>query len=616
MNKFLNVSANSKWLMGEKDLLSFFNTYETMVQTNNLSDIDMSKIDSHIESHIPVKLVDSSNLGAADKEALSLSVAAGNKKGGKVAIIEMFGTFLTRWDWFIYFYGGVAMDRVVQILDMLEADAQIDGVVFHIDSGGGALAGTELLGKRIAKFSKPTVAYCDNAAHSAAYWVASQCDSVMSASLTTYMGSIGVLMRHVSRAVQLENEGLEVTYVTAPQSTKKVKAPENKALSEEDFDALQAMLKQDADVFIGQVKKGRGSKVDIDAVSNADIFNSKKAKSLGLHDGIASDGLTSAIKKVMKLAKDGNSNSNKSVENNTEKSIEMKFANINIEGKNLSVLALATNNKLVLVKSSSLKELDDKLAGVELGSYDKKSLNEPQFKFESLGIEAQKASVVGVLTHSNDAFVLVDSEQLAGLETALVQASAEETAVEETTETVVEETVEESTEAVVEETVIEETAEETVVEETAVEETTEEIVEAVVEEATEEVVEETVEEVVAATTDTAATSNISPEITAMMDELRGQMAEFKATNTKLAEERDNAIAEKERITANANKVQKKLGKGKLITAQPDNGEENESFNLGNSDARANNASMAAMDILKERKQVTEKVYNKNNQMDI
>lgn len=601
--------------MGEKDLLSFFTTYETMVNTNNMSDIDMSKIESHIENHIPVRLVDSSNLGAEEKQALSISVAAGNNKGGKVAIIEMFGTFLTRWDWFIYFYGGVAMDRVIQILDILEKDAQIDGVVFHIDSGGGALAGTELLGKRIAKFSKPTVAYCDNAAHSAAYWVASQCDEIMSAGLTTYMGSIGVLLRHVSRAVQLENEGLEVTYVTAPQSTKKVKAPDNKALSEEDFDSLQAMLKQDAAVFISTVKKGRGTKVDIDAVSNADIFNSKKAKSLGLHDGMATDGINSAIKKVMKLANNGNSNSNKSVENNIEKSIEMKFENIKIEGKNLSILALGGNNKLVLVKTSSLKELDDKFAGVDLGSFDKKALAQPQYKFESLGIEAEKASVVNVMTSSKDAFVLVDSEQLAGLETALVTSSAESTeTVEETAEVV--ETTEESAEAVVEDAKVVEATEDTTieanVEETVVEETTETVVEDAVVETTEAVVEETpvVEETA------AATSNVSPEITAMLAEMKSEISEIKSTNAKLAEERDKAISEKDRIVENVNKVQKKMGKGTLITAQPDNSEVEETFNLGDTDARANNASIAAQQILQERSHVTDLVYNKENQMDI
>ena len=612
MEKLLNIANTRKWLMGEKDLMSFIDTHKAMVENKDFSKIDPKEVEKHIQSHIPVRMVDTANLPEQDKLALGLSIASSNKKtGGKVAIVEMFGTFLTRWDWWIYFYGGVAMDMAVELIDMLEKESLIDGVVLHIDSNGGSLAGTEALGKRIAKFKKPIVAFADNACHSAAYWVASQCDEILTSSETTYMGSIGVMMRHINRKVQLEQAGLELTYITAPQSTQKIKAPDNETLSEDDLSSLKNMLKQDATVFINQVKKGRGDRVDIDAVSNADIFNSRKAKSIGLHDGLATDGINSAIKRVLKLSKESSTNSNQSVEHNdVQKTLTMQYKNIKIEGKDLSIFALAKNNKLVLVSKSSMKELDDKMKGVNLEGLEKKTLDSAQTSFEAIGIEGTKASTLSVLSHSKDAFVMVDSEALAGLEAALVSADGggttdTEKEVEADVQTKVEET---TTETVVEN---QDTTTEEVGEQTEVEETTK------VEETTTETVVENQE----AKTDTS--SNISPEIQVLMDKMN-QVIEtnktLKGQVKTLSEGKLAAEQEKDRIVANVNEVQKKAGLGKLVT--DDNGGDDNaavSYELGNKDSRANNATITALQIISERnvnKLASKPVFNEDNQMEI
>lgn len=575
MKQLINTSISSKWLMPEADLIPFMQNYQAMVDSNKVSNLTKEEIEKHIAEHIPVKLVEASTLTDVQKQAFGLNfVSSGGRiSSGKVAVIEVFGTLFARWDFYVYWYGGVGMDMLGAILDTLEKDSTIDGVVLHIDSNGGELAGTEFLANKIWKYTKPINAYVENAAHSAAYWLASQCNEIYAASQTTYMGSIGVMMRHVNRAEMYKMNGLEITYITAPQSVNKVILPDNSSISEKDLQIVQDMLRQDCSVFINAVKRGRKDVVDIEAVSAADIFPAAKAKALGLHDGIAANGITDVIARVYKLAEE--KRNAKSAENdfnsNTEKAEnQMEKLKINVETSQLSVMAVAKDKKLVIVAVADLQALDAKLEGVETPTEVVKS-DDVKLVYENLGISCKKASIINVLSYDKNKFVLVDADKLHTLD-AFCKTLGES---EETTDV-----VEDSPE--VAETVVE-TPEATVVEQPKAEEKT--------------------EKKVAETP--ASESNISPEIAAIMakmDEMSKQMEaqknELNAQLVKAEEARAKAEETTAKVIANAEEVQRKMGFGKVVTVVPQGKEEEKTaYNLGEKSQRADAATLKAKEIL-------------------
>jgi hypothetical protein len=104
----------------------------------------------------------------------------------------------------------------------------------------------------------------------------------------------------------------------------------------------------------------------------------------------------------------------------------------------------------------------------------------------------------------------------------------------------------------------------------------------------------------------------------MLNEMRGQLAELSKENQKLSTELKEEKEATAKIVKKANRVEEKLGKGKILTPAPSASKEGDSvsYNLP-SDNRANSASLAAINILKERNvNANKKIYDPNNQMEI
>lgn len=93
---------------------------------------------------------------------------------------------------------------------------QASSIALVWDSPGGEVAGAFELAERIyaARGQKPIVSLVDGMACSAAYLCASAADKVL-ATPTSYVGSIGVVMRHVDMSAALQKEGLQVSYIYA-----------------------------------------------------------------------------------------------------------------------------------------------------------------------------------------------------------------------------------------------------------------------------------------------------------------------------------------------------------------------------------------------------------------
>ena len=200
-------------------------------------------------------------------------------KTGKVAIIPIMGAMSRYGD--LCAYGTEDISSFI-----LEANAldEITSIVLQIDSPGGDVNGTELLGDIVRTSQKPVVAYVQGMAASAAYWVASQArEIIMESETSTEVGSIGVLAVHVDLSAYYEKEGVKVTIIRSEGSDDKALFNDIEGLSEELKADVKAQLAPIKAQFIKTVKSGRPK---IGDVFTGKMYNGKAALQLGMADRI------------------------------------------------------------------------------------------------------------------------------------------------------------------------------------------------------------------------------------------------------------------------------------------------------------------------------------------
>ena len=127
-----------------------------------------------------------------------------------------------------------------------------------MDSPGGHVSGVQETGDLIAatnKKLKPVTSFAEGNMASAAYWLGVSSGDVAATSDST-LGSIGVVMVHMDRSKQLENEGIKATVMRAG----KYKALVNpfEPLTEEARTELQAQLDSVYEGFVGHVATSLG----------------------------------------------------------------------------------------------------------------------------------------------------------------------------------------------------------------------------------------------------------------------------------------------------------------------------------------------------------------------
>ena len=108
--------------------------------------------------------------------------------------------------------GVTNVDEVAQVFAEAHADDKIRGILLDINSPGGSVTGTPELAGAIRESQKPTVAYTDMQAASAAYWIASQAHHLVAAPTAT-VGSIGVYMAILDQSRAAEMQGVKVDVI-------------------------------------------------------------------------------------------------------------------------------------------------------------------------------------------------------------------------------------------------------------------------------------------------------------------------------------------------------------------------------------------------------------------
>lgn len=175
-------------------------------------------------------------------------------------------------------------DLAVDVEDAL-GKSDVHAIALVMDSPGGEVAGAFELAERIysARGRKPIVAVADGMAASAAYLAASAADEVVLTN-TSYVGSIGVVMRHVDFSRALANDGITVSHIFAGEH--KIDGNPYQPLPDAVRAALQADIEGLYQMFVQAVAKHRGMDEQAVRDTRAGVYRGVAAVAARLADRI------------------------------------------------------------------------------------------------------------------------------------------------------------------------------------------------------------------------------------------------------------------------------------------------------------------------------------------
>jgi signal peptide peptidase SppA len=223
-------------------------------------------------------------------DALCMGVGLGQADRSKpfafsdgVAVIPMHGALLHRDNYSDSYATGY--DYIASRYRAALADPDVTHIVFDVNSGGGHVAGNFELADEIyaGRSIKPSMAIVDASGYSGAYSLSSATNRIVSMP-SGGVGSIGVLMMHVSVEKFLEKHGIDVNLIHAGE--RKIDSYPFNDLSDAARERFQANVDKSYEKFVSLVARNR----DMDAAdvraTEAMTYDAEDALALGLIDEI------------------------------------------------------------------------------------------------------------------------------------------------------------------------------------------------------------------------------------------------------------------------------------------------------------------------------------------
>ena len=190
---------------------------------------------------------------------------------------------------------------IIEQIDEAREDKDIKGVLFSIDSPGGAVAPSVEIAYAIKRLSqtKPTVVYAAGIMASGGYYSAIWGNEII-ANPGSMIGSIGVIMEGADLSELMKKVGVKTQVVHA--GTYKQVGTFDRPWNPEERAELDKVINGTYDLFVHDVAQAR--KLEINQSSefaDAHIFTAAQAKKVGLVDSIGVE--FDAKKRVEVLAK-------------------------------------------------------------------------------------------------------------------------------------------------------------------------------------------------------------------------------------------------------------------------------------------------------------------------
>lgn len=189
-------------------------------------------------------------------------------------------------------------------LDLLQADANpaISCHFLHINSPGGEAWYLDRLAETIRTLSKPIIALTEQMACSAAYYIASGADCILSITAADIFGSIGTMVETYNLDGYFDKLGIKIIREKADQSDLKNKKYEELRNGKPE-QYIKEVLNPLSRRFIEHVRGSRQALAELpedDPVFRGETFETQAALEKGLIDGTAT--FLEAVAKAIELA--------------------------------------------------------------------------------------------------------------------------------------------------------------------------------------------------------------------------------------------------------------------------------------------------------------------------
>jgi signal peptide peptidase SppA len=201
------------------------------------------------------------------------------------AIIPIMGPILRRVGPIGRMFGLAGSDSIRYAMQHALADPDIEQILLRIDSPGGSVSGIAELVDVVAAAEKPVIAQVEGMAASAAYWIASQADSIKVGRMDL-VGSIGARLMLYDWSKAFEIAGIEAVPIDTGEF-KSAGAPGTEITEAQRAD-FQRLIDAAFDDFVRDVSAGRNlTDKQVRAVGDGRLFTPEESLQAGLIDGVA-----------------------------------------------------------------------------------------------------------------------------------------------------------------------------------------------------------------------------------------------------------------------------------------------------------------------------------------
>lgn len=194
----------------------------------------------------------------------------------------------------------ITSDEILKQIDDAKNNKKIKGVLFSINSPGGAVAPSIDISYAIRDLSltKPVLAYGGDVMASGGYYSAIYANKIM-ANPGSLVGSIGVIMEGANIDPLLKKVGIK-TQIVKQGAYKEVGTMSREWTKEERLE-LETLTKDTYELFVKDVTMARKLNIaNMKNYANAHVYSASRAKSVGLIDLIGTK--QQAKKEIEKMA--------------------------------------------------------------------------------------------------------------------------------------------------------------------------------------------------------------------------------------------------------------------------------------------------------------------------
>lgn len=200
-----------------------------------------------------------------------------------IALFDISGKMLAKGNMFTRWLGIPTYDSIGDAFAQMSQDPEVKKVLISMGTPGGHVAGISDLSDswRRLNATKPITVHTSSMLASAGIWLSSNSTSIF-ASEVAEVGSIGVVMQHVSQEKMLRDSGYKVTEIKS-SPLKHLGSPAFDLTPEEEA-VLQAKVMESNELFKKQMYRTR-PKISAEAFTG-DTFSASNSLRIGLIDGI------------------------------------------------------------------------------------------------------------------------------------------------------------------------------------------------------------------------------------------------------------------------------------------------------------------------------------------